>query len=120
MRRILHGAMIGALLWTAGCVPNTQYHWGAYEDTLYTLYAQPETQEQFRAQLLAVIENAARYNKRVPPGVYAEYGYTLYKAGQHEDAIAYFRREQEAWPESSILMERLIANIEQELSLIHI
>ena len=80
------------------------------------MYAQPETQEQFRAQLAAVIENAARYNKRVPPGVYAEYGYTLYKAGQHEDAIAYFRREQEAWPESSILMERLIANIEQERS----
>ena len=44
----------------------------------------------------------------------AEYGFALYRAGQFDQAVVFLRREADSWPQSAILMNRLIDAIEQD------
>jgi hypothetical protein len=97
------------LLLLAGCAP-TLYRWGGYDEALYDHYKNPERREAFIANLAAVIAEAERDGARVPPGCYAEYGWALYEEGRSDQAIAYFAKESEHWPESRFLMEKLTRN----------
>ncbi len=51
---------------------------------------------------------------RVPPGLYAEYGYALYEAGQANEALIYFGKEKEKWPESAVIMDKMIRNVKRQ------
>ncbi len=66
--------------------------------------------------LKTVVLQAEQAGKRVPPGVYAEYGYALYEEGQYGPAIEYFKKEHEQWPESRVLMEKMIRNAQRQAS----
>jgi len=48
----------------------------------------------------------------VPPGIYAEYGFALYEKGNFPDAIKFFKLESDKWPESRVLMAKMIRNAE--------
>ena len=61
------------------------------------------------AGLKTIILAAQQEGKTVPPGIYAEYGYALYEEGNAAEAIRYFERERDTWPESRVFMEKLIA-----------
>ena len=61
------------------------------------------------ASLKTIILAAQQEGKTVPPGIYAEYGYALYEEGNAPEAIKYFERERDTWPESRVFMEKLIA-----------
>lgn len=103
-----------SLLILSGCGPQKKYYWGGYENDLYSLYKSPQAPEDeasYMTQLSILIENAKESKGLVPPGIYAEYGYSLLKTGKYSEAIEYFEREKSTWPEASPLMERLIANI---------
>ncbi len=92
-----------------GCATPTKYHWGKYENSLYKQYKNPADQEQFAVSLAAAIA-AGEQTGTVPPGIYAEYGYVLYSTGRNADAISYFEKEKKTWPESTLLMDKMIVS----------
>jgi hypothetical protein len=102
------------LLALPGCAPRTTYHWGEYEDSLYKREKDTSEAGQARAfqMLEATIRDAEARKGRVPPGVYADYGYLLFRQGKTDEAVGFFRKEAETYAESRYLMEAIISRIE--------
>jgi len=103
------------LIMLSGCVQQ-QYNWSNYDQKLYNHYKNPAAQEKFILDLKEIIAWGESDGK-VPPGIYAEYGYALYERGEFPEAIDYFKKEQERWPESSVLMSKMIDNAGKNTSL---
>lgn len=93
----------------SGCATPSKYQWGRYESSLYSHYKNPADQEQFAENLAATIAKGEQTGA-VPPGIYAEYGYVLYSIGRNADAISYFEKEKKTWPESALLMDKMIVS----------
>ena len=91
-----------------GCATPQHYAWGKYDETLYVHYKAPQDHEAYVASLKTVMLDAEQTGKLVPPGIYAEYGYALLEEGQTKEAARYFQKERDKWPESSVLMEKMI------------
>jgi hypothetical protein len=90
-----------------GCV-STHYNWSGYEDSLYRQYKDPGEQAQMMETLKEIIEDSQKPGVRIPPGIYAEYAYLLYQSGKYAEAIVYFRKEHDTWPESRFFMTKMI------------
>ncbi len=105
-----------ALLGLTACAPPPLFYWGQYEDSLHKRHTDPSEQgqaEAFKMLELTIQESEAK-NSRVPPGVYADYGYLLFKQGKVDDAVVFFRKEAETYKESKYLMESIISRIERK------
>lgn len=99
------------VLLLAGCSNNkTLYEWSNYPSSLLSYYKSPGELAEFEKKLAAIIEKGEA-SGRVPPGMYAEYGYVLLESGNATEALVYFGRERDRWPESAPLMNNLIARI---------
>ena len=103
-----------SLFLLTGCA-SSKYTWSNYDDTLYAYYKHPADSEKFKEKLKAAVLQAEQTGK-VPPGLYAEYGYMLYENHGYTDAITYFKKEHDLWPESQILMSKMIKNAENLLA----
>ena len=90
-----------------GCVPKATYHWGNYEKQLYKYYKNPADVERLAEALAKVIVDGEQEG-RVPPGIYAEYGYLLLITGHSDEALVYFEKEKSQWPESAVIMDKMI------------
>lgn len=97
----------------AGCAPPELFHWGEYEGSLYERYVESDI-ERTEAHLQECIYEAQKNNQRVPPGLYADYGFMLYKRGDKSGAISFFDKEKNLYPESSVLMTKLIDRVKQQ------
>jgi hypothetical protein len=113
MHRAARGVAVALVLAATGCAPATMYHWNGYDERLYAHYRNPQDRERWVEGLKTTILGAEQAGRRVPPGVYAEYGYALYEEGRLPEAVAYFGKERELWPESRVLMDKLIRNAER-------
>jgi hypothetical protein len=90
------------------------YAWGSYEETLYAHYRNPQDQEKHLERLKQIVDEAeATGGGKVPPGLYADYGMALYEAGNTKEALAYFGKEKEKWPESTVIMDKMIRNVQR-------
>ncbi len=49
----------------------------------------------------------------VPPGLYAEYGYLLYKTGKKDEGLTFLKQEITAYPESEKYISRIIKQLEK-------
>lgn len=95
---------------TACTTPNPpKYNWGNYSPALVALDADPTTAGDYEATLAKIVNDP---QGKVPPGIYAEYGYVLQQQGNTSDAIAMYAREKNAWPESAFLMDKMIAALQ--------
>ena len=116
--KTLVGGLLGLLL-LAGCAPQQQmYYWGDYSDSLYHAKKNPcvESLAKHKEALENIVEESKNRNLRIPPGVCAELGY-LYTANNNtKRAIELFQMEKQTYPESTILMERLIMQAEKRAS----
>lgn len=110
------GLTILCLALAQGCKPPQQYAWGSYESSLYRLAKDPTSFEDYGAKLLHQIQNgeAAR---QVPPGIYAEYGFFLLVSNKKTEAVLYFQKEKDKWPEAILLMDRMIKMASDPVSL---
>jgi hypothetical protein len=110
---ILSKCLLGAalLILASGCA-TTRYDWNGYDALLYQHYRNPHDMEVFAEKLQKSVLAAEEANK-VPPGLYAEYGFLLYEMGSYSDAVGYFQKEKQLWPESHVLMDKMIANASQ-------
>ena len=100
-------------LFLQGCASNRKYAWGNYDSTLYRHYKDPQDKANNLEKLKEIIEIGEKED-RVPPGLYAEYGYALYETGNISEAIINFEKEKAKWPESKILMEKMIRNAKRQ------
>ena len=105
IRIMVLGVLTGFAL--SACAPQPMYVWGSYEGGLYSYYENPENIEVLMKALDTTIVSGEE-SKRVPPGIYAEYGYILLIRNEDDEAISYFKREKSAWPESAVLMDKMI------------
>jgi hypothetical protein len=107
-------AVVAALV-LGGCAPRL-YHWGQYEDSLHTRVtdASAEGRQKAFRMLEQTIQEAEQTGQRVPPGVYADYGYLLYQSTRPDDAVRYLRKEAELYPEAKPLMDSVISRIDQK------
>jgi len=94
----------------AGCA-STRYEWNNYDSSLYDYYKTPSEQVRFAEALQETIQEGESQGggRRVPPGIYAEYGFLMYEMGNSPLAIQYYQKEAENWPESRVFMNKMIA-----------
>lgn len=100
---------LAALFALIGCKPPQTYEWGNYEGSLYGLMKDPSSLDKYGRSLQRQIQDADGSGK-VPPGIFAEYGYFLTVTNQSGEAIKYFEKEKQRWPESARLMDKMISN----------
>jgi hypothetical protein len=92
-----------------GCAKSI-YHFNAYDRKLESYLMRPERLDAYGGSLNRIIDKSKAGGKRVPPGIYAEYGRVLYDKQQYGRAIEYFELEKSTYGESATLMDRMIAN----------
>lgn len=98
-----------SLLLLSACAGNQPlYEWGSYPTGLRLHSRGSETSDQFLERLKSSID-VAEAKKRVPPGLYAEYGFLLLEQGRSTEAAHWLAKERATWPESAVLVDRLLA-----------
>jgi hypothetical protein len=102
------------MIFLVGCAQDL-FFWGKYEESLIERYVDNDT-EHPEANLRELIREAESSQKRIPPGIYADYGFMFYKRGDKSGAIDYFEKEKKLYPESSFFMTKLIERIKQQSS----
>ena len=112
MRKLNYCLICITFLMLTACAP-TRYAWHGYDQNLYNHYKNPADHEEFAEKIKEVIEDGEADGK-VPPGLYAEYGFVLYEKGDFPDAIIFFNKEQTKWPESKVLMAKMISNAQKK------
>lgn len=106
--RLLSGILI---LFLTGCqTVRPLYYWGQYEGSLYQNYSNPgkTSPDEQILKLREDITKAAAAGLPVNPGLHAQLGYLYYSKGQLEAAQKEFETEKTLFPESTVLMDRLL------------
>ncbi len=111
MKKPILGSFL--LLLLAGCTTD-KYTWNKYDDKLYSYYKNPNEKEKFLAHLKETIALGEQKNN-LPPGIYAEYAYLLYEMQNFSEAIIYFQKERDLFPESQFFMAKMIDNSQKML-----
>jgi len=94
---------------------NRLYQWGSYENMVYESYHEPGKYSS-QSQIIEMekdLEKARAANKSLPPGHYAYLGYLYFQSGQLDKALTALETEKTIFPESTIYMDRLIAQIKK-------
>ncbi len=96
-----------------GCRSPDVYYWGHYEDLVYTTYAKPDkAPPEMQVQIMEEdLQKAISANKPVPPGFHAQLGYLYYQLGKADLARQEFENEKKQFPESTVFMDRMLANL---------
>lgn len=106
---------VGVLTMSSCTSTQALYSWYKYDDATHA-FAKKQT-EKTEAELVESFDkiinkqNAAR--KIVPPGIYAERGYYFLKSGKTSEALEYFKKEKQLYPESTVFMDRIIKSVEK-------
>lgn len=105
---------------SVGCAQKGKpmYNWCNYSDSLYTCKKNEglETLAQHQAVLERIITESNERSMKVPPGVCAELGYVYAAQNRSQEAIGLFQQEKQTYPESALLMDRLISRVENRTS----
>lgn len=110
---LLMGICVLAL---ASCdTPKRLYSWYDYENITYQYSKKrtPELEAKVLQQYQKMIENQSNTRGVVPPGLYAEYGYLLYKTGKKEEGISFLKQEIQLYPESEKYISRIVKQLEK-------
>ena len=106
-----------AVLTLASCctVQPDLYSWYDSEDATYqyTKRASEEKLAEAMAQYKKVISTQKGARGVVPPGVNAEYGYLLVKAGQKQEGLTLLKQEVALYPESEKFISRIIKQLQK-------
>ena len=105
-------AFIVIAFFSSGCA-STKYAWNNYDGVLYKHYKNPHDNEEFIEHLNEIIQEGEASGK-IPPGIYAEYGYAMYERGQYDEAIKFYQKEYDKWPESRTFMTKMIATAKNQ------
>ena len=117
MKKILYmGVLAIAALATTSCSSTKQlYSWYNYEDIVYQYSKNPNEKLQAKVleQYKTVTEHQRGLRATVPPGLYAEYGFLLYKTGKKDEGLKMMKQEIALYPESEMYISRIIKQLEK-------
>lgn len=106
-----------AVAWlTTGCQSQSVYYWGHYQQVVYSTYADPgKTPAELQVRTMEEDkQKAASAHKPLPPGFHAQLGYLYYQLGKPDAAKQEFVAEETQFPESTVLMDRMLANLSKQ------
>jgi hypothetical protein len=107
MKRFGQFLLVLSLGTLAACAQPPHYQWGGYEPALYGYYKDPALADAYAEKVAEAVKRGEQEG-HVAPGLHAEYGYVLMNSGRKAEAIAEFEAEKKHWPESALLMDRMI------------
>ncbi len=102
----------------SACVSSSdQYYWGNYEGLIYKMYikpgeAPPEVQVE---RLTRDLQRAEAKGMRIPPGVFLHLGVMYALTGNLSAAENAFNEEKVIYPESTILVDGMLARARKNL-----
>lgn len=109
--------ILGGAAALAGCANQqpTLYTWGSYEDLIYVSYADPgKVSPEMQVEAMEKDYQGARAaNKRMPPGWHAHLGYLYYQLGKIDQARQEWATEKAEFPESTVFVDRMMANLDK-------
>ncbi|MCH7314803.1 DUF4810 domain-containing protein [Acinetobacter sp. ANC 3882] len=110
MKNIVYTSLISIGLVGCAAGPQPLYSWGSYTQQTYLMYNASEkaTPNAQMIKLEAEIEKAKAKNLAVPPGLYAHLGLLSLQQNNAQKAVEYFQLERQVYPESTVLMDRLL------------
>lgn len=113
MKKIIF--LITVTLLFSSCATSTLYSWHNYEDLTYQYHKNPTEKlyQQVDTEYTNLINKQTGTRNTPPPGLYAEYGYFLYKSGKIEEGLKCFKMEIMLYPESEKYISRIIKQLEQ-------
>lgn len=107
--------LAAALATLSACAPvaGPLYHWGPYEDLLYAMYAAPgKADPGVQVERLSRdIAEAQSKGQRVAPGVHLHLGYMYWLEGNAASARQAMEAEKRLFPESAVLVDRMLAKM---------
>lgn len=108
--RLLAALAVAAALLSGCQTARPLYYWGNYETVAYLSYAKPDkaTLDLQREKLEADLDGCSRKHAAAHPGLHAQLGYVYFQLGLVDDAVSQFEAEKALFPESALLMDRLI------------
>ena len=115
MKKLFVAAVTLLALVSCGTVQPDLYSWYDSEDATYQYTKRPSAAKlnAAMAQYKKVITMQKGARKVVPPGVNAEYGYLLVKAGQKQEGLTLLKEEIALYPESEKFISRIIKQLEK-------
>lgn len=90
------------------------YHYGNSADALYA-YKKSPSDERFlkmKEEMEKAISHSEQNGIQVPPGMFANLGYLNMLENKNNIAREYFKKEKLLYPESTVLMDRLLNKIQ--------
>lgn len=98
-----------------GCAAPTLYTYGHYEELIYAAYAAPGkvSPEMQVEKMEQDYQKARAANKRMCPGWHAHLGHLYFQLGKLDQAQQEFLTEKAEFPESAVLVDRLLANLKK-------
>jgi len=106
---------ITVLLLASCTIQKPLYSWDKYEITSYNYLKNSDeksTQELIETYQ-KIIEKQKGSRGVVPPGIYADYGFILLQANKTEEGKALLLKEIALYPESKIIIDRILKIIEE-------
>lgn len=108
-RFLVAGSLLGLALGCELPKPKPEFNWHGHEQMLYALMMNHANLEAYGKFLRQQIDQQPE-GEPVPPGICGDYGFVLLSTGNAKEAERYFLLERTTWPESRVLMDRLIAS----------
>lgn len=101
-----------SLLIASSCASKKQtlYDWHDYQNISHKYHNNSLNLAELEEKMTVVLLESENKG-RVPPGMYAEYGYILLELGKFDEAIKYFDKESKIWPESKKFMTAVIKRV---------
>ncbi|TXG84638.1 MAG: DUF4810 domain-containing protein [Sphingomonadales bacterium] len=99
----------------AGCAGEKPlYEWGNYSSVLLAKYKGNISNQEYSDRLRANISKLESENKKVPPGLYSEYGFALLELGNERAALREFSKEKEHYPEAAAFIDRISGRLQAQ------
>lgn len=113
--KILFLAVVVLLVLSSCSTTQPLYSWYGYENATYQYNKEPteELQVKMLEQYKKLTDKQKGTRGVVPPGLYAEYGYLLVKAGKKEEGLSFLKKEVALYPESDKYISRIIKQLEK-------
>ena len=107
---LLMSGLVSLSLVGCATAPKSLYSWGEFPQQTYLTLSLPEkaTPQDQVLKLEKDIEKAKAKNLAIPPGMYAHLGLQYLNMNDAPRAIQYFELERQVYPESTVLMDRLL------------
>ena len=115
MKKLLILFVVVLSMGSCATAPKTLYAWHGYADTTYEYSKRPtdELKDKVLEEYKLMVEKQNGIRGAVPPGMFAEYGYMLYRLGKTQEGLNYMRQEIELYPESEKYISRIIKQLDK-------